>query len=60
MNYLKPVLNALAYIEQHLTDAITPDDVAKEAAFSKFHFHRIFKAITGETLSNYILSRLLS
>jgi AraC family transcriptional regulator len=60
MDYLKPVLNALAYIEYHLKDDIKSEDVAKEAAFSKFHFHRIFLAVTGNTITGYIRRRRLT
>ena len=60
MDYLKPVLNALAYIEQNLTRDMKTDDVAREAAFSKYHFHRIFLAITGNSVAGYIRRRRLT
>ena len=31
------------------------DKIAKSAAFSKYHFHRIFHSIIGEPLNQYIL-----
>ncbi|MGB0956068.1 MAG: helix-turn-helix transcriptional regulator, partial [Panacagrimonas sp.] len=30
------------------------DDVARVACFSPHHFHRIFKALVGETLSVFV------
>ena len=60
MDYLKPVLIALDYIEQHLTETLTPEKVAKKAAFSRFHFHRIFMAVTGNTMAGYIRRRRLT
>jgi AraC family transcriptional regulator len=60
MNYVTSVLNALAYIEQNLTGDISPDNVAREAAFSKYHFHRIFLAITGNSVAGYIRRRRLT
>ena len=60
MDYVKPVLHALAYIEQNLTGDMKPDDVAREAAFSKYHFHRIFLAITGNSVAGYIRRRRLT
>jgi AraC family transcriptional regulator len=60
MDYVKPVLHALAYIEQNLTRDLTPDDVAREAAFSRYHFHRIFLAVTGHSLAGYIRRRRLT
>lgn len=42
------------YIEKHLDETFSLTDLSKIAGFSKFHFHRIFKAITGESLLQYI------
>jgi AraC family transcriptional regulator len=41
------------YIEENLETKFSLDDLAGVAKFSKYHFHRIFKAITGETLNDY-------
>jgi AraC family transcriptional regulator len=60
MNYVTSVLKALAYIEKNLAGDISADDVAKEAAFSKYHFHRIFLAITGNSVAGYIRRRRLT
>ncbi len=60
MEYIKSVLKALTYIEQNLTRDLKPGDVAKEAAFSKYHFHRIFLAITGNSVAGYIRRRRLT
>ena len=52
--YLQRVHAVEDYIETHPED--TPDlhTLAALAGFSKFHFHRIFKAITGETPLAYM------
>ncbi|MBA3028742.1 MAG: helix-turn-helix domain-containing protein [Desulfobacteraceae bacterium] len=60
MDYLKPVQNALEYIEQNLTQNIHSEDVAREAAVSKFHFHRIFLALAGNSVAGYIRRRRLT
>ncbi|MEW6184104.1 MAG: AraC family transcriptional regulator [Thermodesulfobacteriota bacterium] len=60
MEYIKPVLKALDYIEQNLKRDLTSEDVAKEAAFSKYHFHRIFLALTGNSVAGYIRRRRLT
>lgn len=60
MNYLHQVQQALDYIEAHLDADISLAHVAREAAISQWHFARIFKALTNETLKNYIRSRRLS
>ncbi len=43
------------YIEEHLSDKILLEDVAKHANLSPFHFHRIFKQYSQETLNEFIL-----
>jgi AraC family transcriptional regulator len=60
MDYLKPVQNALEYIEKNLSKDIHSNDVAREAAISKFHFHRIFLALTGNSVAGYIRRRRLT
>ena len=40
--------------EAHLDEELTLEKLAAVAAFSPFHFHRVFAAITGETLSDFI------
>ncbi|MBI4764573.1 MAG: AraC family transcriptional regulator [Deltaproteobacteria bacterium] len=39
---------------------VSPEEVAREAAFSKYHFHRIFLAITGNSVAGYIRRRRLT
>lgn len=60
MNYLHQVQKALDYIEAHLDADISLERVAREAAISQWHFARIFKALTNETLKTYIRTRRLS
>jgi AraC family transcriptional regulator len=43
------------YIDRHLEDPIDLDTLASVAAFSKYHFHRIFSTAIGESLGAYIL-----
>jgi AraC family transcriptional regulator len=42
------------YIQAHLAEEITLDTLAREAAFSSFHFHRIFSALVGEPVAAFI------
>jgi len=42
----------LEHIELDLRDTV--EDVAREACLSRFHFHRLFTAMTGETPHRYI------
>ncbi len=45
------------YIETNIGQELSLETLADVAQFSKFHFHRIFSAMTGETLNQFI-SRL--
>lgn len=42
------------YIQNHLADRLDLERLAAVACFSSFHFHRIFRAWTGETLQSFV------
>ncbi|WP_425447333.1 AraC family transcriptional regulator [Dethiothermospora halolimnae] len=60
MSWIKNMNNALDYIEENIKKDIKSEDVAKVAYASKYHFLRIFNALTGITLGEYIRQRRLS
>ena len=60
MDWLTGLQNAINYIEEHLTEEIDYDEVAKEAACSSFYFQRIFGILCGMTLGDYIRNRRLT
>ncbi|WP_052161724.1 AraC family transcriptional regulator [Hoeflea sp. BAL378] len=45
------------YVEAHLGQQISLDDLATVAGLSRFHFNRAFKATTGESPYQYVLTR---
>ena len=51
---------ALRYIEAHLKEAMSLDDIAFAANYSPWHFHRLFMAFTGITVGEYVRKRRLS
>ncbi|WP_460218509.1 AraC family transcriptional regulator [Psychroserpens sp. MEBiC05023] len=53
-DHIKSITKALHYIEQHLESDLTLEEVSKVAHYSPFHFHRLFKTFTKETLNAYI------
>ncbi|MBT4289544.1 MAG: AraC family transcriptional regulator, partial [Deltaproteobacteria bacterium] len=53
-DYVKRINKVINHIENHLHDDLSLKVIANIACFSPFHFHRIFKAFVGETLSSYI------
>lgn len=54
MEYLRRIYKVQDYIEANLVGSFTLEELAEVAGFSKFHFHRIFKGITKESLSQYV------
>ncbi len=52
--YLQRMELAMNYVEQHLAEPLDLATVAQAASFSPYHFHRIFKALTGENPQDYI------
>ena len=57
MLYLRQIQEGIDFIEAHLESDIELVDVARAAGMSQWHFQRIFKALTSETLKTYIRSR---
>jgi AraC family transcriptional regulator len=53
-DYHERIVRTLVYIQDHLDDALELDQVASVAAFSSFHFHRIFRGLVGESLKEYV------
>lgn len=47
----------LDYIEENLSEELSLDVLANCAAISPFHFHRLFHAWCGETLSSFVRRR---
>ena len=53
MDMLRLLRQAIDYIEDNLHTAIEIDDIAKAAVTSKYHFQRMFHALTGLTVTEY-------
>ena len=52
--YLESLNRAIQFIENNLDKKILLKNVAQEAFLSEFHFHRIFKSLTGETVKDFL------
>ena len=48
------------YIEDHISDEISLDEMANAAGYSKYHLHRMFTGIVGLPLHQYIKRRQLT
>lgn len=51
------VNQAIAYIMEHIEEEITIEQVAEHCHFSKYHFSRMFKQATNESLYSFIKRR---
>lgn len=60
MEWIAGIQRAIDYVEDHLTEEIDYEAVAKEAYSSSFHFQRVFSILCGFTLGEYIRMRRLS
>lgn len=58
--YNQQVQEILTYINQHITDAITVEQLAEQFYISTSYICRIFKAATGTTINKYINARRIT
>lgn len=58
--YDTAILNVINYVEARFEEEVSLEELADEAAFSKYHFTRIFKALTKETVYEYVRKRRLT
>lgn len=50
----KRIERVCAYVLQNLDEDLTVDGISAVAAFSKYHFHRVFTAYTGQSVTKFI------
>jgi AraC family transcriptional regulator len=60
VEYYPIMEQVIEFIEGHLADPISVEDVAKHAFQSRWHFQRIFRLVTGHSVYSYIKRRRLS
>lgn len=60
MDWISGIQNAIDHVEENICEPIDYDETAKRAYSSSFHFQRIFSAICGYSLGDYIRFRRLS
>lgn len=59
-NWIEQFQNSINYIEDHLTDKLDAEAIAETAALSSFYYQRIFTALCGMTLMEYIRARRMT
>ncbi|PEP48786.1 MULTISPECIES: AraC family transcriptional regulator [Bacillus] len=60
MDYFEKIQNSIEFIESNLQDRLNVVEVSSQSCFSPFHFQRLFQAITGFSVQEYIRNRRLS
>lgn len=60
MNHHRIIEQALIHIEENLEQPLSVSSVALTFNMSKYYFHRLFSAMIGCSLNQYILSRRLN
>ncbi|WP_151735369.1 AraC family transcriptional regulator ['Paenibacillus yunnanensis' Narsing Rao et al. 2020] len=60
MNYSRDIERCIDYIEEHIKEPLTADDICAVAGYSLFHFSRVFSLTRGMPIMEYVRSRRLS
>lgn len=60
MEWMRIIGDAVQYIEAHITEELTTDDIANAVCVSPFHFQRGFAMLCGTTVGEYIRCRRLA
>jgi AraC family transcriptional regulator len=53
-SYERRIARVIAHIKDHPDEDLSLDRLAEIAAMSRFHWHRVFRAMTGETLADAV------
>ncbi len=59
-DYYNKMQKALDYIEEHIKEDISLEQLSDLTFYSTHHFHRIFQSIIGIPVADYIRKRKLS
>ncbi len=60
MDYRACIQHSIDYIEEHLQECLTVDELARIAGFSPYHYYRVFNAYVGIPVVDYIRRRRLA
>lgn len=60
MNWTTAICEAIDYMERHLTEELTAENVAQHVNISSFYFQKGFHLLCGFTISEYIRNRRLA
>lgn len=60
MDWLEAMNRAVEYLEEHITEKVDMEEVARIALSSSFHFQRMYHMLTGVTVGEYVRRRRLT
>lgn len=60
IEWMNAIQEAIQFIEQHITEDITPEDVCSHVHISPFYFQKGFRMLCGFSVAEYIRNRRLS
>ncbi|WP_077619525.1 AraC family transcriptional regulator [Bacillus sinesaloumensis] len=60
MSWLESLQHAIDYMEDHMLEDVSIEDIAKRANASPFHFQRTFSILTDITVGDYLRRRRLT
>lgn len=60
MNYSKTIKDSVDYIETHIKESLTAQQIARDAGYSLSHFCRLFAKERGISVMDYVRGRRLS
>ncbi|QUI25402.1 helix-turn-helix transcriptional regulator [Vallitalea pronyensis] len=60
MNWIQSLSKAINYVENHLSEDISIDEIASQVYSSSSHFQFVFHVVMGMTIGEYIRNRRLS
>jgi AraC family transcriptional regulator len=53
-DYIDRIRRVLRFVQDHLDEPLAPERLASVAHFSRFHFHRVFSGLVGESLGAHV------
>lgn len=60
VNYRKDIEQCILFIERHIKEQLTVQQIADEVGYSVYHFSRVFAACKEMTITEYVRQRKLS
>ena len=60
MNYRKEIEKCVEFIEDHVKEDITIEEIANQVGYSRYHFCRVFSLCKGMSVMEYIRGRRLA